>query len=99
MAAASHSKCSSVEGVLGSRYPPLSSGSAPYRLSFLQMSTRWLALFAGKLKISSSQLLAVWRVTGMSYYVIYVTELIRKALNEGRSSQAHFGGTEWRSGC
>jgi len=52
--AASHSKRSRFSGLLGNTYPELRRPIEPNRFSRRQISTRWLARFAGRLNTNSS---------------------------------------------
>ena len=52
---ASHWNRSSLAESLGSKYPEFPSGTVPYRWSFRQISTRWLARFVGRVNVNNSQ--------------------------------------------
>src|SRR5437764_15219484 len=67
MAVANHSSRSWFAGVFGNTLPELRSASVPYFWSFLHIRTLSLVLFAGRLKISSSQ------ATGSRCDVIFIT--------------------------
>src|SRR5579864_183508 len=55
IAAASHWNRSSLLALPGKKYPEFPSGTVPYRWSFRQISTLWLARFVGSVNVSNSQ--------------------------------------------
>jgi len=69
------------DAVLGKTWPPLFRASAPYRRSFLQVSTLWLAPLVGKVKMKSNQGGSV-RVCAI-VVIKYVTGITQDAMGQG----------------